>query len=141
MRTRSLTFLAGLSLLTVSLSGCSASQSASLTRSEAAKATATGVVAAASRRDQGELTSRFGRELTGSEVASLSQSVPATLGNDPIMYSANTSAGVDPQRDARLVYSVVRDMATPAAPERYLVTLTWDGSAGEWRVVEIGRDR
>lgn len=98
----------------------------------AADAAAVGVVAAASRGDDVELSSRFGRSVTSAETRDLTEEVPAGL-SDPHCFGV-TRWGVD------LPFNVTAEVATADAPGGPVgVVMAWDWGMLDWRVISVAR--
>jgi len=96
----------------------------------AADAAAVGVVAAASRGDDVELSSRFGRSVTPAETRDLAAEVPTGL-SDPCCFGV-TRWGVESP------LHVTAEVATTDAPGGPVgVVMVWDWGMLDWRVISV----
>lgn len=134
---RAILFSAMCLVVGVHLSACSSAPMKTVSRSDAAKAAATGFIAAVARGDSAEIASRTGSSVPADELAFLRRTIPATRGTDPAMYSASIPGTADVQGDGVIQVSVVEDRVAPPVAGKFTVAMTWEPRDNDWRVLSV----
>lgn len=124
-------------LVFLQLTGCSFGTNWTSPKAARAIVAGRGFVAAATRRDTGELSAWLGSEVSSAALATLRRNVPPTRGIDPIEYSASITATSDVQGDGVIQVIVRQNMSVPEYPGRFIVSMTWSPQDNDWRVLNM----
>ncbi|NTU72038.1 MAG: hypothetical protein HGB10_09510 [Coriobacteriia bacterium] len=141
MRIRTITLLLLVTLGLLALSGCTQGTTAGEQRGDAARATATGFVAAVAKRDAAAIAGYMGRTPSDSEIAAMAASVPETLGTDPGLYTARTPGNENLTRRGVATIVVSPASSEASTPMSFSVHLQWEPSATKWQVIKMVPDK